>query len=88
LVNSLFQVGGIFLSNLSRNTILNKNKECKIDFKSKKYEAIATDGIELLSKMLEKNIEKRITPGEALNHPFLIKDRPIFKFKKVFSEQK
>jgi len=41
---------------------LNKNKECKIDFKSKKYEAIATDGIDLLSKLLEKNPEKRITP--------------------------
>ncbi len=36
----------------SRNTILNKNKECKFDFKSKKYEAIATDGIDLLAKLL------------------------------------
>jgi serine/threonine protein kinase len=36
----------------SRNTILNKNKECKIDYKSKKYEEIAGDGIDLMSKLL------------------------------------
>lgn len=39
----------------SRNTILNKNKECKIDYKSKKYEEIAGDGIDLLGKLLEKH---------------------------------
>lgn len=38
----------------SRNTILNKNKECKLDYKSKKYEEIGSDGIDLLSKLLEK----------------------------------
>lgn len=70
----------------SRNTILNKNKECKLDYKSKKYEEIAGDGIDLLSKLLERQPEKRITAAEALNHPFLIKDRPIFKFKKVYKE--
>ena len=53
-----------------------------MDFKSKKYEAIATDGIDLLAKMLEKDHEKRITVDEALNHPFLTTDKPIFKFKK------
>lgn len=86
--NRPFRVEGKYFCYLSRNTILNKNKECKIDFKSKKYDAIASDGIDLLSKLLEKNPEKRITPAEALNHPFLVKDRPIFKFKKVFSDQK
>ena len=70
----------------SRNTILNKNKECKIDYKSKKYEEVAGDGIDLLGKLLEKHPEKRITAAEALNHPFLIKDRPIFKFQKVYRE--
>ena len=45
----------------SRNTILNKNKECKIDYKIKKYEEVAGDGIDLLSRLLEKNPEKRIT---------------------------
>lgn len=71
----------------SRNTILNKNKECKIDFKGKKYEEIAGDGIDLLSKLLEKSPERRITAKEALSHPFLIKDRPVFKFKKVYREE-
>ena len=70
----------------SRNTILNKNKECKLDYKAKKYEEIAGDGIDLMSKLLERQPEKRITAAEALNHPFLIKDRPIFKFKKVYKE--
>lgn len=45
----------------SRNTILNKNKECRIDFKGKKYEEIAGDGIDLLSRLLEKQPERRIT---------------------------
>jgi serine/threonine protein kinase len=40
-----------------------------------------------MSKLLEKQPEKRITAAEALNHPFLIKDRPIFKFKKVYREE-
>lgn len=71
----------------SRNTILNKNKECKLDYKAKKYEEIAGDGIDLMSKLLERQPEKRITAAEALNHPFLIKDRPIFKFKKVYKEE-
>ena len=66
---------------------MNKNKECKIDFKVKKYEEIAGDGIDLLSRLLEKNPEKRITAAEALNHPFLSKDRPIFKFKKEYREE-
>lgn len=47
----------------SRNSILNKNKECKIDYKSKKYEEIAGDGIDLMNRMLEKSYEKRITPS-------------------------
>ena len=41
----------------------------------------------MLSRLLEKNQEKRITATEALNHPFLSKDRPIFKFKKVYREE-
>lgn len=36
----------------------------------------------MLARMLEKDHEKRITVEEALNHPFLTTDKPIFKFKK------
>ena len=72
----------------SRQSILNKNKECRIDYKAKKYEGIASDGIDLLSKMLEKSPEKRITASEALRHPFLTMDRAIFKFKKSQAETK
>lgn len=45
-------VGEQSFAGRSRNTILNKNKECRLDYKSKKYETIASDGIDLLSKML------------------------------------
>lgn len=75
-------VGEQSFAGRSRNTILNKNKECRLDYKGKKYETIATDGLDLLAKMLEKSPDKRITPTEALSHPFLTMDRPIFKFKK------
>ena len=70
----------------SRNTILNKNKECKLDFKSKKYECVASDGIDLLSRLMEREVKKRITAKEALEHPFLTKDKPVYKFKKFFKE--
>ena len=64
-----------------------KNKDCKLDFKTKKYESIASDGMDLLQRMLEKNPEKRISAKEALEHPFLTKDKPIFKFKKSYKEE-
>jgi len=48
---------------------------------------VAASGIDLLSKLLEKQPEKRITAKEALNHPFLIQDKPIFKFKKVYRDE-
>lgn len=64
---------------------MNKNKAAQFDFKSKKYENIASDGIDLLSKMLEKDPTKRITAKDALQHPFLTKDKPIFKYKKSFN---
>lgn len=84
----LLLVGEQSFPGKSRNTILNKNKECRLDFKSKKYEAINPDGIDLLSKMLQKSPERRITATEALHHNFLTMDRPIFKFKKIQNESK
>lgn len=38
--------------------------------------------------MLEKTNEKRISAADALNHPFLTMDRPIYKFKKTQKEIK
>lgn len=77
---------GTYFAKYSRNTILNKNKEAKLDLKAKKYECIASDGIDLLVKLLEKDPKKRVSAKDALKHPFFTNDKPVYKFKKSFKD--
>lgn len=53
--------------------IVHKNAKCEINFDSAPFHLVAHNKncIDFFKKILEKDPEKRITPTEALCHPFL-----------------
>jgi len=54
------------------NDIINKNKNCIINWQFEKINITLSDScLDLLHLLLEKDPQKRITIDEALNHPWV-----------------
>ncbi|KAM3141155.1 hypothetical protein pb186bvf_006760 [Paramecium bursaria] len=56
----------------SYNTIVQQNKEAKINFKSPVFEVVQPQAFELLKQMLEPNPKKRITAKLALKNDYIM----------------
>lgn len=54
--------------------ILNKNKQCKIDFSHKALKRVSTSAFDLLKKMLETDPTKRPSAVDCLAHDFFIEN--------------
>ena len=50
--------------------ILKVNREGLINFKSKAWEKVSPEGLDLVQKMLTKDPKERISAAEALKHPW------------------
>mmetsp|Transcript_73386 Transcript_73386/g.85261 ORF Transcript_73386/g.85261 Transcript_73386/m.85261 type:complete len:382 (-) Transcript_73386:236-1381(-) len=51
--------------------LIEEIKNFKLDFKDKCWESISEEAKDLLYKLLQKDFNKRITPFDALNHPWI-----------------
>ncbi|KRX04384.1 Protein kinase-like domain [Pseudocohnilembus persalinus] len=60
----------LFMGANTKETIL-LNKKCEIDYNSPEFKEMPSEVLDLIKKMLEIDPEKRITPQEAMEHPWL-----------------
>eukprot|EP01017_Pseudomicrothorax_dubius_P033728 TRINITY_DN4543_c0_g1_i2.p1 TRINITY_DN4543_c0_g1~~TRINITY_DN4543_c0_g1_i2.p1 ORF type:complete len:154 (-),score=27.28 TRINITY_DN4543_c0_g1_i2:12-473(-) len=79
-VCDIFSLGIVFYNMLTGlspfddedgNVILQKNKECSIDFDNPDLKKAPVLALDLLRRMLEKDPTKRITAKAAVDHPYL-----------------
>jgi len=82
--NDIFSIGCIFYRLLtgtklfkgnSAKEIFEKNKECKINLQKPSLCHVSNLAKDLLSKLLEKDVQKRPGAVEALRHPFFDQDQ-------------
>ncbi|CAD8133030.1 unnamed protein product [Paramecium pentaurelia] len=55
----------------SYNTIVQQNKEAKVNFKSSVFDVVPPQALELLKQMLEPNPKKRITARDAMKFEYI-----------------
>ena len=63
-------LGGSVFQGKKYNEILQQNRQCQFNFEKDVYSQINYKAFDLLTKMLEKNPQKRISAEKALIHPF------------------
>ena len=78
-----YLITGEFPFKIEKEEQLSSNiKNTEIDFCSPKFEKFSKSCIDLLSKLLEKDKNKRINANECINHPFIKKEESLIKEEK------
>ena len=62
-----------------KEEIFSNIKNNNIDFSSQKFEHISSSGKDLISKLLEKDENKRIKSNDCMNHSFFSEEKIIKK---------
>ena len=66
---------------------MTQNRQCELNFNKEIYSTIDPITFDLLTRMLEKNSNLRVSAEDALRHPFLLGEMDIeFGCKNMFRE--
>lgn len=55
--------------------VLKRNVDCNINFEAQIYQELPLEAVDLLKRMLAKQPGQRITAEQALEHPFVNRER-------------
>ncbi|XP_057856249.1 serine/threonine-protein kinase PEPKR2 [Cryptomeria japonica] len=73
----------------SVDAIFEAVKNVQLDFQTEKWKSVSEPAKDLLSRMLSRDVEKRVSPDEVLNHPWVLyyteSDMELFKESKLIS---
>ncbi|XP_057841866.1 serine/threonine-protein kinase PEPKR2 [Cryptomeria japonica] len=85
-------IGSLPFCGDSVDAIFEAVKNVQLDFQTEKWNSVSEPAKDLLSKMLSRDVEKRFSPDEVLNHPWVlyytVSDMDLFKESKLISPYK